>query len=201
MGLIRPRPAQAGFTLVEAVVALSILSLVMLTTVTALRTLANTQIALEGRTQKIDEIRSVSSFLRDLFESAVVGRPSGGLGLGGGTRGTTYFRATDTTVELKSTVLFGEGFGGSYFVRVAAEGEALVLRWQEVTPAGAPRNWRAASSRVLTTGLEEFSVAVQEQFGGEWAARVDSDAAPALVRLQVKSQGRYWPDLVMKVQR
>ena len=49
----------AGFTLVEVVVALSILSLVMLTTITGLRTLANTQGALDRLTNRVDQVLSL----------------------------------------------------------------------------------------------------------------------------------------------
>ena len=78
------REGGAGFTLVEVMVALSILSLVLLGTVTGLRTLASTQSALERKTSRMDEVRSVSGLLRDLMESAVVGSDGGGLSLGGG---------------------------------------------------------------------------------------------------------------------
>ena len=61
--------AARGFTLVEVVVALTILSLIMLATVTGLRTLANTQGTLERVTARIDEVRTVSGFLRDLMEA------------------------------------------------------------------------------------------------------------------------------------
>ena len=49
---------QRGFTLVEVMVALTILSLVMLATVTGLRTLANTQVAIERMTSRVDEVRT-----------------------------------------------------------------------------------------------------------------------------------------------
>ena len=75
----------AGFTLVEVVVALAILSLVMLATITGLRTLANTQVSLVRMTERVDGMRAVSSFLRDTLESAAVGSSSGGgLAMGGG---------------------------------------------------------------------------------------------------------------------
>ena len=73
--------ASRGFTLIEVVVSLAILSLVLLGTVTGLRTLGNTQVSLERVTQRADEVRTVSAFLRDLMESAVVGSGSGGLTL------------------------------------------------------------------------------------------------------------------------
>jgi len=190
-----------GFTLVEAVVALTILALVMLVTVTALRTLANTQVSVERRTADVDEIRSVSSFLRDLFESAVVGQDSDGFGAGGGSRGVTYFRHHREGVELKSTILFGEGYGGSYVVRVAREADALVLRWQELVPGARIQNWSGTQSRVLVAEVEELAVSTKREHLGSWLEFDDSDALPALLRLQMKSRGRPWPDLIFNVQR
>ena len=59
--LVATAPAQ-GFTLIEVMVALTILSLVLMVTVTGLSTLANTQSAIERMTSRIDEVRSVSIF-------------------------------------------------------------------------------------------------------------------------------------------
>ena len=110
-----------GFTLVEVMVSLTILTLVMLATVTGLRTLGNTQVAIERLTGRVDEMRSVSSFLRDTLNSAVTGSDSGGLTLGGGRGERTIFEVGPNALMWKAVVLFGEDFGGSYVVRVAAE--------------------------------------------------------------------------------
>ena len=88
---IAGRYRATGFTLVEVMVALTILSLVMLVTVTGFRTLGNTQGAITRLTGRVDEIRSVSSYLRDLFESTVVGEDYGGFTAGGGDQGEARF--------------------------------------------------------------------------------------------------------------
>ncbi len=192
----------AGFTLVEVMVALSILSLVLLATVSGLRTLGNTQAAIERKTMRVDEVRTVSGFLRDLMESALVGS-EGGLTLGGGSRDSTYFKLSGGGAEWKSTILFGESFGGTYVVRVAEEEQELVLRWQEPAAAGRePDSWEDTPSRVLVRDLEEFSVVVKEEFQGDWTdSWTEVALAPALVRMQIKSAGRYWPDLILQVNR
>jgi general secretion pathway protein J len=197
----RPEPA-SGFTLVEVMVAMSILSLVMLATVTGLRTLANTQAAIERKIARVDEVRTVSEFLRDLMESALVGS-KGGLTLGGGGRDATYFRLNENGAEWKSTILFGEAFGGIYLVKVAAEDGQLVLRWQEPPRSGlAPKHWEDTESRTLVRDLEEFSVEVREEFHTDWTREwPEFSVAPALVRMQIKSADRYWPDLILQVQR
>jgi general secretion pathway protein J len=190
-----------GFTLVEMVVALTILSLILLATVTGLRTLANTQGSLDRVTERIDEVRTVSSFLRDLLESAVAGEGSGGSGLvlGGSSRQSAYFEMTDQSLAWKATVLFGEGFGGTYLVRVAKEDDRLVLRWQEPAMSESGVNWSEADARALVLGVEEFDLAWREDYRQPWQGEWEAGDRARWVRLQLKSSGRYWPELIMQV--
>ncbi len=193
--------AQTGFTLVEVMVALTILSLIMLATVTGLRTLANTQVAIERMTSRVDEVRTVSGFLRDTLESAVVGATRSRLSLGGAKTESTFFQASREHLAWKATVLFGESYGGSYLVRIGREGDRLVLRWQEPGREGQPGDWRKASSRTLVNDLDDFKLSFRLGFQDPWIDNIDRNTMPALVRLQVKAAGRYWPDLIFRVQR
>jgi general secretion pathway protein J len=191
-----------GFTLVEVMVALTLLSLVLLATVTGLRTLGNTQASLNRATDRVDEIRTVSGFLRDLMESAIVGG-KGGLTTGGGALESTYFRLGGGALEWKTNLLFGEAYGGTHIVRVAAEGDQLVLRWLEPEhKEPGPEKWRNAPSRLLVEDLGDFRVSMREQYSSPWENHWEDEfVAPALVRIQLQSSGRYWPDLIMQVQR
>ena len=150
--------------------ALSILALIMLATVTGLRTLARTQVALERVTERVDEVRTVSTFLRSTFESAILASQGGRLSLGGTRAGKNYFELTRDSVAWKSTVLFGESYGGSYLVRVAREpavgswysawkssryptGRTLRLAGPANLTAMSSRNWCVCrSKRVGDTG-------------------------------------------------
>ena len=196
---LMPRQS-TGFTLVEVVVALSILSLVMLVTVTGLRTLANTQTALERMTDRIDEVRTVSAFVRDTMESAVVGGGPGELSLGGsGSEKKGYFALFPDALAWRSTILIGESFGGSYLLRVAMEDDLLVLRWQQADARGEPGDWAAADARTLVSDLEEFEVSWRDSYNGEWRQDwVPGDEA-LWVKLQIRSSDRYWPELIMQV--
>jgi general secretion pathway protein J len=191
---------QSGFTLVEVMVALTILSLVMLATVTGLRTLANTQVAVERLTSRVDEVRTVSGFLRDALESAVVPVKQSRLSSGGGSSEKIFFVASRESLAWKATVLFGEGYGGSYLVRVAREEDRLVLRWQEPTPSGSPTDWSEAVSRTLVNDLDELKLSFRPNFAGPWVDSIERGSVPVLVRLQVQAAGRYWPDLIIRVQ-
>lgn len=193
---------RGGFTLVEVMVALSILSLVLLATVTGLRTLGNTQAAIERKTDRVDEVRTVSEFLRDLMESAVVGSSYGGLSLGAGSREAPYYLFGEGFLEWKSIILFGEAYGGTHYVRVENDGENLALKWLD-TGGDAPgrEDWEEAPSRILVRDLESFSVSLRQEFADDWSDSWDGTDPPALVRLQIKSAGKFWPDLTLRVQR
>ena len=196
---LMPRQS-TGFTLVEVVVALSILSLVMLVAVTGLRTLANTQTALERMTDRIDEVRTVSAFVRDTMESAVVGGGPGELSLGGsGSEKKGYFALFPDALAWRSTILIGESFGGSYLLRVAMGDDLLVLRWQQADARGEPGDWAAADARTLVSDLEEFEVSWRDSYNGEWRQDwVPGDEA-LWVKLQIRASDRYWPELIMQV--
>lgn len=194
------RTQNAGFSLVEVMVALSILSLVLLATITGLRTLANTQVTLERMTQRVDGVRTVSSFLRDSLESAAVGSSSaGGLALGGRSQESAYFEIAPGAMVWKSTILIGEKFGGSYLLRVAMEGDQLVLRWQEPDVSGEPGDWNLAQSRPLVEHLQELDVSWREASQDEWQQQWEKGAKVGWVRLQLKASNRYWPELIMQV--
>jgi general secretion pathway protein J len=199
----RRRTSEAAFTLVEILVAISILSLIMLTTVTALHTLANTHSVVEKMTDRVDEVRSSSTFLRDILESVVVGIESGELSAGGaGAAGdTSHFRHGADFFESKSIILFGEGYGGRYLVRVGKEGTEVVLRWQEPPVNETVLDWAETPSRVVIGQVEEFTVATQMEYGSEWSDQWSKGELPSLVLLKVKAAGRAWPPLVMQVQR
>jgi general secretion pathway protein J len=197
------RSRGAGFTLIEVIVALSILSLVMLATVTALRTFANTQSSLDSMTTRIDEVRTVSSFLRDSLDSTLFDSAGNGLTLGGyGGQEAAYFAGDEKSLEWKAPILFGESFGGTFLLQLSKIESELVLRWQEPLPPGQPVEWEGAPSRVLAYDVEEFEVAFLAKFGDEWRSEWDSKngESPALIKMNIKASERYWPELIVLVQ-
>jgi general secretion pathway protein J len=86
-------------------------------------------------------------------------------------------------------------------VRVAREQDKLVLRWQEPTRGDRDIKWSGTPSRDLLEGVEEFSVYYRAEFGEPWRGQWNEENSPALVRIGIKAAGRYWPDLILQVQR
>lgn len=198
-------PKSQGFTLVEVMVSLAVLSLILLATVSALRTFANTQGSLERKIARVDEIRSVSSFLRDALQANVAGSEErvSSLSLGGDGGQKGFFRGSPDSVEWKAPMTFGEGYGGILLVRLALEEGQLTLRWQEpaVDEEGAEPDWAGTPVRVVIDNVEDFSVAYRLQYGEPWSEGIFLEEAPVMLRLAIKSSGRYWPDLIAGVNR
>lgn len=204
MGVTRrrtPRSRQRAFTLVEVMVALAVLSLILLATVTALRTFANTQQTLERTTSRVDEVRTVTSFIRQQLEAAVIGANSDGLTLGGAGNEGAYFRGYADSFEWKATVKFGESYGGQYLLRVVSNGDALWLQWQEVPRSTVDLDWQGAQSRRLVDGVQDFGLAYRATPVDAWEPELDQGVTPMTVRLRIKTRDRYWPDMIMDVPR
>lgn len=199
--MTRPR-AGNGFSLIEVVVALAILSLIMLATVTGLRTLGNTQSTLDRQVERVSELRAVSSFLRDSFSAAVTGSNTGGLSLGGDGSGRAVFEITEEGgIIWKAVVLFGESFGGSYLVRLRREQDRLVLHWRKPSDEPPLQSWNKAPTRTLVSGVDSFEIAYRRAPGDPWLTAWDRAGPPGWVRLRLQVRGRFWPDLVMAVMR
>ncbi|WP_027949660.1 PulJ/GspJ family protein [Haliea salexigens] len=193
---------QIGFTLVEVVVALSVLSLIMLATISALRTFANTQQSLDRMMGRVDEVRTVSSLLRDLVDSAALGADGGeGLTLGGGARDAAYFAGSDSVLMFKANILFGENFGGEYVLRFSRDDDALVMRWQASNGDSRTIDWSQAPSRVLVKRVDLFEVAYRPAPQADWVPAWQNGGVPVALRLRLRAAERFWPELIMAVPR
>ena len=196
-----------GFTLVEVIVALGILSLIMLATVSGYRTLGNTASTIDRMTDRTDELRSVSAFLRDALENSVVGTESGGgdeMTFGGSASGAgpvAFFKVTEGSLEWRAKILFGEAYGGSYFLRLAKQQDELVLQWQEPEGQFEPGVWTNAPSRTVLDNLQTFEVWTRMDAQSEWVQTNIQRETPGHVKLVIKANDRFWPELIMTVQR
>ncbi|MEQ9465300.1 MAG: prepilin-type N-terminal cleavage/methylation domain-containing protein [Haliea sp.] len=182
---------QRGFTLVEVVVALTVMSLLVLATLTAVRTLGDTHTRVEATTLRLDEMRLVSQFLRNSLRQAVpvrtLARPGGYL-LGG--RDELSWIAPLQGVE---------GVAGLQYKRLFLDGDTLMIQFVPFHPALESPDWAEATAHPLLTDVSEFTLAFRENPQSAWLEQwgEQEGVVPRALKLQLRVRERYWPDLIV----
>lgn len=202
------RRAVRGFTLVEVIIALSLVSLLMLALVAALRTFGDTGARMEARSERADDMRLVSGFLRQIIGEASF----------------THMRLLDNGAEVPdfhgeaqmlewlTTLPARHGAGGLHWVRLGlrSEGEDddLVLQFAPyVTPPEAFRadpaarpDWQNIPERILARRVGSFALSYQRLGRTDWLQEwVGVDVLPGLVAIRVTADGVRWPELIVAV--
>jgi general secretion pathway protein J len=193
---VRRRPPR-GFTLVEILVVLGLLSVVMLALGAAMRTIAQTETRVDDRLQQADDLRVATNFLYTTLgrisprRSEVTTRVGTSLFL---------FVGEPDTVMWVGVMPPRHGAGGRHFFRLAAEnvggGRSLVVRflpWQGV--ATFP-DWSTAPSRILVSGVRAVNFEYGDDAEGapDWQPQWSvADRLPSRVRLAVGTTHGDWP--------
>lgn len=204
------RPRIAGFTLVEVLVAVSLLAVIMVALGGAMHTMAQTEARVDQRLQRMDDLRVATGFLQQVLGRVSARKHPAPNGQGGQ---TVAFRATPTSIEWVGIMPARHGQGGRYFFRLqpesGASGSALVLRFAPWDPmAQAFPDWSTAAARVLVPELEQFSVYAEgrpsqsQTLPPEWPLGWVSgwpmpDQLPQRLRVSWAPVGSAWPDLVV----
>lgn len=212
---------ESGFTLIEVLVVITLLSLVMLGMATAMRTMGDTETRVDARLARIDKLRTIEHFLRQVLGRVSYQRASslntaGAAPAGGASGDALRFQASADSVAWIGIMPARPGMGGRYFFRLAAEpsgaGQDLVLRhtpWSPEQTALFP-DWAAADSEVIVRDIASFSVEAQADRAGDAAAQAtwSSDwqagwpvavALPDRLRLRITDAAGDWPQLTVPV--
>ena len=153
---------QNGFTLLELLVVMVLLSVIMLGLVSALRGMVQTETRIDQRLDRLDEVRVARTFLQQTLSrvSAKVSDPPGGSG-----KQVVSLVATAQSVSWVGILPARPNVGGRHFFRLAIEdastGPALVLRYAPWNPDASIPNWLTTESRVLMKGVQKISVQAQ----------------------------------------
>ena len=195
------KPRQNGFTLVEVLVVMTLLSLVVLALGSALRTTAQTEERVDQRLARNDEIRVVTGFLQ-----SVLGRISGEKRQGITSADESPFLISAGPQELVWAGVMTARFGvaGRQFFRLAlAEvggSSALVLQFTPLEESVLPTAWDQAASEVLVRNVAAFALQYQDaaQDQPEWLAAWQSkDRLPSHVLISMEAANVAWPPLVV----
>jgi len=199
-----------GFTLVEVLIALALLSLLMLVLTGAMHSMGQTEERVEQRVAAADDYRATVNFLRDVL-GRVSARRFHSISADTATD-VPFFEAQPDALAWIGILPARYGAGGRHYMRLAvessADGSQLVLRFAPWTGAPVFTAWDQATAQPLGP-VRALSLRYQDPASGQWSpvwpppgvARNDLPATllPGAVALEFDGPAPPWPTLVVDV--
>ncbi|GKS75208.1 prepilin-type N-terminal cleavage/methylation domain-containing protein [Acidovorax sp. SUPP950] len=192
---------QRGFTLVELLVVITLLSLVMLALGSALRTTAQTEERVDRRMLRTDELRVANGFLRSVLGRVSLQKRAAVVSID---ESPYFFIGLPEEMAWVGVMPARYGAGGRYHFRLGvldqASGPALVLRYLPWIDGGVAPDWSQAASYVLVDGMTGFSLRYEDAneeppvWGAPWKA---VDRLPQRVSIAIRTSAGVWPDIVI----
>ena len=191
-----------GFTLVEMLVAMTLLSLLVLAMGSALRSTAQTEERVDQRLARNDELRVTSSFLQ-----SVLGRISGQrrAGITSVDENPFLLRADAKELVWVGVMPARYGAAGRQFFRLSlantGNSASLVLQFMPMDEPVLPSGWEGATTEVLVRDVMDLALQYQDagQDKPEWQSVWESkERLPThvLISLATRSNGA-WPPMVV----
>jgi len=191
-----------GFTLIELVVAITLMGLVLVALYSGLQLGLNSSESGEQRAETINRLRSVQEFLRrQLAQSMTVYQ------INDQQQQIAVFAGRPDRIEFVAPMLTHLGQGGLYRVRVETGDGRLKLRWRIYVrddPEAGEERETVLLDKVSTVEWAYFGPEPDDESGqkpqnpprwrSEWS---NGKRRPLLVRLNLNLDGEPWPDLVV----
>lgn len=193
-----PTRGQHGFTLLELLVVMTLLSLLMTGMVSALRTMAQTESRIDQRFERLDELRTAHAFLLQSLSRQPVAK----IDIPNNPGQTKIpFVATNDSVTWVGILPARPNVGGMHYFRLTVEhtatGNALVLRIAPCDVGFTQPNWPAAEHYLLVKNIAGLTIHArglpQQNHGSEtiWPTGWQSgwplaDAYPEQLRLSLE---------------
>ncbi len=196
---------QAGFTLVELLVAMTLLAFLSITLFGGLRFGARSWEAVVDSSAERDHIASTQTFLRDRLGQLTLPGPARSRQSGGDGRLDGGPERVEFTAPWLSALSLGGLYRFTLWHEEAGDGR-LMLSWQpaEADPDALEELGDLAGERILLDGVAEFSLsyygAPDEDAESEWLDRWESPGAPPrLVRVDLAfaDARRVWPVFIV----
>lgn len=191
------QPHQAGFTLLELIVAITLMGLVLVVLYSGLRLGLNSWDGGEQRAEATNRVRLAQEFLRRQLMQSITAYH-----VNERQERVVVFAGRPDGIEFVAPMLAQLGQGGLYRVRIDAADGRLWIHWRPYLPADPE-----AGGERETTLLEGVSDVEWAYFGPDQEQQPESpprwrtdwtntQQRPQLVRLNLHLQGEPWPDLV-----
>ena len=191
----------SGFTLLEVLVVMSLLSLVMLGMGSALRTTAQTGERVDHRLLQADELRTATSFINSTLGRISVQKFSAPVAVG---ESPYFFVGQPDAMAWIGIMPARYGAGGRYYFRLSLgelDGKrGLVIHFLPWTDATPFPDWSQAEGRVLVPGATAFSLQYLDtgvdapQWSPAWTS---PEGPPDRVMLALQGPEGPWPSLVV----
>lgn len=195
------RNGSGGFTLVELLVVMTLLSLVVLALGSALRTMAQTQERLDASLARTDDLRVTDMFLRRILGRIAAHKKPGLLSQG---ENPFLFRGTAGAIDWIGVMPAGYGSSGRHFLQLNVEAEggesALVLRYAPWKDDAIPPVWSSAQRHVIAKPISAIQLEYQNAAvePPQWTPVWNSpDALPERVRVTLTGSRGAWPAVVV----
>ncbi|WP_068635743.1 prepilin-type N-terminal cleavage/methylation domain-containing protein [Thauera butanivorans] len=201
-----PARRRSGFTLVEVVVALTLLSLLVLGLVSALRSFGQTSARLEAQTLANDDIRLVGGLLQ-----RTLSRSSARLRMDSPeTNANSWFQGDAYSVAWLGHLPARHGAGGLTHLKLEVsssgmpEGGRLMLHIARFEGDKSAPGWQAGASRILLDRVDYMHIRYQgsDESGqpawfDDW---VEQPTVPTMIQIMLVVAGRPWPPIVAQVE-
>ena len=192
----------AGFTLIEVLVVMSLLSLVMLAMGSALRTTAQTGDRVDQRLQRTDEMRVANGFLHTILGRVAARKVPPPV-----EQGASQFIFNGQVHQLTWVGVMPAryGAGGRHHFRLqlqgtAAEQQALVLQFTPWLDDAVQPDWSQAGSNALVQNVQSFALQYEDAqpeppvWTPQWTV---PDRLPQRVMLSLQTDAGPWPTIVV----
>lgn len=195
------QPSSAGFTLLEVLIAISLVALIMLVLFSSLRTGAKTWEAGERQAEEITDMRVVLDFLRrQLRQAQVVHHSKDG-------EIRVVFAGEERSIRFVTPIMPHLQQGGLRMIEISAEepstsgkASSLKVRLAPYRPDQAQEMPEDAAERELLSDVTEleyrFFGVLEDEDEPAWHAEwKDAPAMPEMVSVIIRTEKRPWPPL------
>ncbi|MCO5357286.1 prepilin-type N-terminal cleavage/methylation domain-containing protein [Acidovorax kalamii] len=187
-----------GFTLVELLIVLVLMSLLVLAMGSALRTASQTEVRVDDRLQRVDDLRVVNGFLRSVLGRVSAQKTTLPVELGSS---PFFFNGASDFMTWVGVMPARYGAGGRYHFRLGvAEGGVLLLQYLLWEGGGIQPDWTSAQSVGLLSGVTRLALQYQDAAGEppssmpQWTV---TDRLPDRVMISIQTVAGVWPDIVV----
>lgn len=191
----------AGFTLLEVLVVMSLLSLVMLGMGSALRTTAQTGERVDHRLLQADELRTATSFIYSTLGRISVQKVNAPMSVG---ESPYFFVGQPDALVWIGIMPARYGAGGRYYFKLSLgelDGKrGLIIHFLPWTGASALPDWTQAEGRVLVPGATALALQYLDTSmdAPQWTPAWSSpEGPPDRVMLALQGSEGPWPSLVV----